>query len=111
MSDERAGAIEAVALWLAGEDGDLEDFPTNAGQARDYQMDRARNIVAVVAPHMAGNGEAERLRKALSELVRLKDHPDHDNIDPIVKGEAWDAARAALHAAQPDAERHQQEER
>lgn len=52
-------AVEAVALFLAGEDGDLEDFPTNAGGIRDYQIERAQNIVAVARPPIRAELAAE----------------------------------------------------
>jgi len=40
--------------------------------------------------------QRDEARERLRRLVELKDHPEHDNISPIVKREAWDAAREAL---------------
>jgi len=48
------------------------------------------------AVQLAPERDTEKLVGALRRLVELKDHPEHDNISPIVKREAWDAARKAL---------------
>lgn len=42
-------AVERVARALAREDGDPDsDFNVNAGQCRDYQMGRARMLLAAL---------------------------------------------------------------
>lgn len=78
--------VEAVALWLAGEDGDLDDFPTNAGQVRDYQMDRARNIVAVV----------DRVRSRPAGGTEGEDH------EASARDRRWVKARLISAGFQPD---------
>lgn len=42
------GAVERLAESLAREDGNLDDFATNAGQVRDYHMERARQHLSAL---------------------------------------------------------------
>jgi hypothetical protein len=69
------------------QDEDHEDCPF-CGKDFDHE-----GYCEVPSPSRVGS---VAVKDALKRLVELKDDPDHDNIDPIVKGDAWRAAREAL---------------
>jgi hypothetical protein len=76
--------IRANRSWFCG-GRMMEPYESQAAEKLSAYLAR-------VSPSRVGSVAVEALRR----LVELKDDPDHDNIDPVVKGDAWRAAREAL---------------
>jgi hypothetical protein len=74
--DVLAHPVDKLARVLAAEDGDSEDYESNAGQARDYHRERAERYLEAVN-YQGAVGLVEQARGCVTAALNCTAHPWH----------------------------------